>query len=281
MVKAILSYVPVVHRGYLDFFKRHIDAYRLYIFGEELIGEFDHLRKEIRALTPDEASRALCLADFPLAATLKIAGKSDLALLRKGGWEVVMPDEDISRELARRHLRGCQVEFDSVFLRWDRKNSLRDLPVNYDRKVPLRGLTGELMRLAAEASRKASNWWRQVGAVAAKNGRVLLIAHNTHAPSPHLPYFEGDPRNNFKRGVHIELSTDHHAEARLISEAARRGIALSGADLYVTTFPCPPCAKLIAYSGVRRLYYGSGYAMLDGERILKANSVEIILVASR
>ena len=37
-----------------------------------------------------------------------------------------------------------------------------------------------------------------------------------------------------------------HAEARLIAAAAREGRATAGAVLYVTDFPCPPCAKLIA-----------------------------------
>ena len=82
----------------------------------------------------------------------------------------------------------------------------------------------------------------------------------------------------FKRGVHIELTTDAHAESRLISEAANRGISIAGADLYVTTFPCPPCAKVVAPSGIRRCYFASGYAMLDGERVLRDADIEIVFV---
>ena len=48
--------------------------------------------------------------------------------------------------------------------------------------------------------------------------------------------------------------------------------------MYVTVFPCPPCAKLIAYSGIKRLYCGGGYAVLDGEEVLKSNGVEIYFV---
>ena len=82
----------------------------------------------------------------------------------------------------------------------------------------------------------------------------------------------------FKKGRHIELTTDQHAESVVISEAAKKGIALEGADLYMSTFPCPPCAKLVAAAGIRRCYFSSGYAMLDGERILKDRGVEIIRV---
>jgi dCMP deaminase len=48
--------------------------------------------------------------------------------------------------------------------------------------------------------------------------------------------------------------------------------------MYVTTFPCPPCAKMIAFSGVKKLYYAGGYGVLDGEAIMKSKGVEIIFV---
>jgi dCMP deaminase len=45
--------------------------------------------------------------------------------------------------------------------------------------------------------------------------------------------------------------------------------------MYVTDFPCPPCAKLIAAAGVKRLYFREGYAVLDGESVLEAAGVEV------
>jgi dCMP deaminase len=72
------------------------------------------------------------------------------------------------------------------------------------------------------------------------------------------------------------LSTAEHAEARLIAAAAREGVATDGAVMYVTDFPCPPCAKLIAGAGIRRLYFRSGYAVLDGEDVLREASVEVV-----
>ena len=38
------------------------------------------------------------------------------------------------------------------------------------------------------------------------------------------------------------------------------------------------CAKLIAHAGLTRVFYQKGYAMLDGERVLKQAGVEIIRV---
>jgi dCMP deaminase len=78
--------------------------------------------------------------------------------------------------------------------------------------------------------------------------------------------------------VHFEISTVAHAEAKLIADAARQGISTEGAVMYVTDFPCPPCAKLIAMAGVARLYFRTGYAVLDGQQVLDAAGVELVSI---
>ena len=62
----------------------------------------------------------------------------------------------------------------------------------------------------------------------------------------------GDPRSNFDAGKNIELSKFIHAEASLIAQAAKQGAKLEGASIYVTTFPCPVCARLVATAGLRK-----------------------------
>ena len=50
-----------------------------------------------------------------------------------------------------------------------------------------------------------------------------------------------------------------HAEANAIIQAAKNGVQIDGAELYTTASPCWPCFKLIANSGIRRIYYGEFY----------------------
>jgi dCMP deaminase len=135
-----------------------------------------------------------------------------------------------------------------------------------------------MVAAAHQAATKSSDWWRHVGAVLVKDEKIILSTFNTHVPSEQMPYVNGDPRSNFSKGVHLELSTAIHAEARLIAQAAKEGVSLDGASLYVTTFPCPPCAKLVAYAGIKKLYFDEGYGVLDGEQILKQQGVEIVQV---
>jgi len=50
-----------------------------------------------------------------------------------------------------------------------------------------------------------------------------------------------------------------HAEQNAIADAARRGVALDGATVYVTHFPCVNCAKIMAAAGIRAIKYHFDY----------------------
>ena len=280
MNKVIFAYVPVLHRGYRDFFGRHLDAATLYVFGEDLIEEFDPRRKDVRALLPSEVTTAIESWRYPFS--VHIGSRDTLSFLRDAEAIIVMPDEDVCHALVESCLAGYErVIFDSVFLRWDRRNSTAEHLVKFDREVTAEGFVGEVMNLAYKESCHSSDWWRQVGGVIIRDDRVILSAYNRHTPSPHSPYADGDPRNNFKQGIRIELSSAHHAESALIGAAARHGIRLEGANLFVTTFPCPPCGKLISATGMSQCYYVEGYSVLNTDLILQQSGVEIIHVAMK
>jgi deoxycytidylate deaminase len=61
------------------------------------------------------------------------------------------------------------------------------------------------------------------------------------------------------RSTHIRFLTEFgralHAEASAFMDAARRGVAVSGATIYVTTFPCHQCTRQVIASGIKRLVY--------------------------
>lgn len=275
--KTIIAFVPVLHRGYRSFFERHADADAIYLLGSDWIIDFPWLAKEIRALDAIEVKTALEAWQFgPVA---RILGKGDVVGIESESF--VVPDEDIMREIAARHLGGKNVVFDTVFLRWDKHNTVAERPVDPDIVISNEAFDQEMLAVAEQEAARSSDFWRHVGAVIVKDGRLIVSAHNAHVPSEQMPYVNGDPRNNFHKGVHLELSTALHAEAGAIAEAARSGVALEGASLYVTTFPCPPCAKLVAYSGIKKIYYRNGYGVLDGEDILKSRGVEIVFVEEK
>jgi dCMP deaminase len=276
MKKAIVAYVPVLQRGYWRFFEKYGDAEALYILGEDLIGETDYLRKEIRALDPELIRKAV--ESWNLMPSVFILEKKDIEKIKSEFDDLIMPNEDVMHDLAEKYFSGKKIIFDEVFLRWDKHSAIKEFPVNPDVKISKEDFDKDMILRALSASAKSSDWWRRVGAVIVKKGEVIISTCNQHVPSPHMPNANGDPRSCFHKGVHLELSTAIHAEAAAIAEAARAGKSLEGASIYVTHFPCPPCAKSIAYSGIKKLYYTVGYGVLDGESILKSRGVEIVFV---
>ena len=270
--KQLVLYLPVLHAGYERFLERHADAAEVLLLGRGFHEPFPALRKDIRALDPERA--AAYLGGPP---RVRVIEPADLPGALTG--DLVMPDEEIMRELAAAH--GLAPVFERTFLRWDRPWSLEEAPIDGSTKVSREELDRLFIKEARAQAERSSDWWRQVGAVAVRDGKILAEARNHHHPSEYSPYVDGDPRNEFRRGLRADLSTAIHAEAAVVAEAAREGFSLRGADLYVTTFPCPACARLIAETGFRRLYFTGTYSVLDGEGILKAAQVEPIWVDLR
>lgn len=276
-MKLIIAYIPVLHKGYLDFLQRHVsDGNVCLIPNITAIELIEYLKKDIRALSENDICSAL-KAIF-LGKVSVVVWSKMLFHNFQFKYEIIMPDEDISRAFAEKYLSGCAVNFDPVFLRWDRQRVNAHVDPVGDYQVTTDHFFREVIGLAEKEAQKSKDWWRQVGAVLLKDDEILLCGFNRHVPTDDEPNILGDPRMIFHKGEMIELSTALHAEAGIIAESARLGLSLLGTDLFVTTFPCPPCAKMIAFSGIKRLFFKEGYAMLDGVDILKAKGVEIIKV---
>jgi dCMP deaminase len=275
--KQVLLYLPVIHAGYELFLQRHGDAAEILVLGERFIAGQPSLAKDIRALPPERAAAYLRLT----------AGQAAVRVIEPDGLaaavtadELVLPDEQITRDLVARYrlAEGRTVVFERTFLRWDRDWATAGRPVSFDGEVSVADLPRELLGRAADLSERSSDWWRQVGAVAARDRVVIGCAWNRHLPTEYAPYLSGDPRDAFGRGVRADLSTAIHAEAAIVAAAARDGIPLAGADLYTTTFPCPACARLIAEAGFGRCFFAGQYSVLDGEEVLRAAGVRLIWV---
>ena len=276
-MKQILVYLPVIHAGHEVFFQRHLDVTEVLILGAGFKDSFRNIAKDIRALSPERAAQYLQLA-LP-DARIRVIEPSDLPAVVTAD-TLVMPDEEITRSLASEH-RFAHVQnviFDKTFLRWDREWSRAQRPAAFDGRVALGGMPRTFLAHAQGLAAKSSDWWRQIGAIAARGDDILGSAWNHHHPTEYSPYIDGDPRDGFSRGVRADLSTAIHAEASIIARAARDGISLCGADLYVSAFPCPACARLIAESGFGRCFFAGPYSVLEGENVLRSAGVEMLWV---
>ncbi len=92
-----------------------------------------------------------------------------------------------------------------------------------------------------------------VGCVIVSSGeqknRIIAAGYNGFLP--------GAPHHSRLRDGHEQATV--HAEQNAICDAARRGVSLEGATVYVTHFPCINCAKILSAAGIRCIKYHSDY----------------------
>lgn len=277
MPTALILYIPVLHQGYLSLMQTWANkANILYIIGPDIIADFPRVAREIRAIEP-EAMRQL-IVGLQLFPKVEVINKEMLTSIRD--IKVVMANETISQALKQDYFdhQNVTVEFTPIFLRWDEQTAYSQKPVEYDADLSQTEFNQQIMGLAHQEADKSPDWFRQVGAVLVKDGRIISYHHNLRLPTPQAAYIEGDPRNYVELGTDTHLHNGLHAEQFAIAEAARQGVALENASLYVTTFPCPDCAALIAYSGIKQCFFATGYAALDGQTVLKNHGVKLIHV---
>lgn len=273
MTKVVVAYIPVLHEGYRRFLAAHAQGLRAFVIGPELYEDDRPLAKDIRRLDANLVATAIASWNICSAvAVLDVRGAIGLAA---EGPALTLPAEDVSYRVVERFFDRLPVLYDTVFLRWDKSRSAQLLPPSATRRVTEDEALAELASAADLQATRSVDWWRRVGAAIRFADGTIDSTTNEHRPHAWSPYAVGDPRSNFHGGVHLEISTAVHAEAGLIAAAARNGVSTEGATLYVTDFPCPPCAKLIAGAGIAKLYYRTGYAVLDGNDILAAAAVQV------
>lgn len=272
----LVAYMPVIHDGYRRLLDEHGRGRRLLIVGPDLHDDYRPLAKDIRRI--DARLVAASIAAWNICSSVEVLDVAGAQALADTGEEIILPAEDISYRLVEHWWSRSPITYLPTALRWDKSRTATAVPLDDVAQVVEMQVIGEILQTGMVEAERSVDWWRRVGAAIRLYDGKVIAAHNEHRPSEQAPYVVGDPRTNFNQGVHIELSTAEHAEAASIAECARRGYATDGAIMYVSDFPCPACAKLIASCGVKRLYYTNGYAMLDGRDVLEHAGVDIIRV---
>jgi dCMP deaminase len=232
----------------------------------------------MRALSPGQI--VLLAHSLSLAPEIQLLEKSNLADLEHVD-TLVFANDEVMRTIAKKYFPHAHIVYDRVFLRWDKMSAVTSFPVSPDVEISEEEFAKKFIRLAKKEAEKSSDWWRQIGAIVIKDGQVLFSAFNQHFPTENSIYIEGDPRANFDAGERQDIYTSIHAEARVIAEAARKGISIEGASVFVTTFPCSNCAVQLAEAGIKEIFFSAGYSNLNAEKNLRNAGVRMIRVKTK
>ena len=89
----------------------------------------------------------------------------------------------------------------------------------------------------------------KVGCVLVKDNHVISMGYNGF-----LPKIE---HKSFMENGHEQATV--HAEQNSIADCAKRGVKTDGAIAYITHYPCINCFKILASSGITKIYYRDDY----------------------
>ena len=133
------------------------------------------------------------------------------------------------------------------------------------------------LNIAKELSFASKCVSKQVGAVIVKDGRILSTGYNG-TPAGYINCSE-HWKDEYTKDHHEWSKTyEIHAEMNAIIWAARKGISIENATIYVTLEPCSECSKNIIASGIKRIVYEKAYEHTNSEiisKFLEDNGVKI------
>lgn len=109
------------------------------------------------------------------------------------------------------------------------------------------------MSIARQVATRSTCDRKHVGAVIVRDKTILSTGYNGSIRG----LAHCDEEGHLMEEGHCVRTV--HAEANAIAQAARNGVAVEGAEIYITASPCWGCFRLLANSGIRRIYYGEFY----------------------
>jgi dCMP deaminase len=134
------------------------------------------------------------------------------------------------------------------------------------------------MDLADNIASWSSCCRRQVGAIIVKDKRIIATGYNG-APAGVQTCVEKKSciRNelNIPSGTQAQICYAVHAEQNAVSQAARMGVSVKDATIYVTHQPCVLCSKILINAGIKRIVYKYGYPDEFSLELLKEAGIQL------
>jgi dCMP deaminase len=109
------------------------------------------------------------------------------------------------------------------------------------------------MNIAKVVSSRATCDRKLVGAVIVRDKTILSTGYNGSIRGmPHC-----SETGHMMEDGHCVATI--HAETNAVLQAAKNGVSIDGATVYVTASPCWSCFKMITNAGIKRIVYGEFY----------------------
>ena len=113
---------------------------------------------------------------------------------------------------------------------------------------------------------------KKVGAVIAKEGRILATGYNGTVSG-----FDNQCETyDFLEDKLVTSPYVIHAEQNALMFCAKNGIPTNNTTMYITLSPCATCAKLLVQAGIKRVVFLEYWKDLDGLDFLRLAGVDLV-----
>lgn len=137
------------------------------------------------------------------------------------------------------------------------------------------------MRIATMVAERATCNRAKIGAVIVKDKNIIATGYNgSPAGHPHctdvgcLVYVSRNPDGEEEENCFRTI----HAEINAIAQAAKHGVEIDGADIYVTASPCYHCLKTLMNTGIKRICYLKPYKIDRIRPLLENSPIELVQI---
>ncbi|MGH7282311.1 MAG: deoxycytidylate deaminase [Polyangiaceae bacterium] len=131
------------------------------------------------------------------------------------------------------------------------------------------------MNIAREVATRSTCDRKHVGALLVRDKCILATGYNGSIRG--LPHC--DEVGHMMEDGHCVRTV--HAEANAIVQAAKNGVRIDGASIYVTASPCWSCFRLIANAGVNKISFGEFYRDQRIFDLSKELGIELVDLSKR
>ena len=109
------------------------------------------------------------------------------------------------------------------------------------------------MNIAKEVATRSTCDRKHVGSVIVRDKTILSTGYNGSIRGmPHC-----DEAGHMMENDHCVATI--HAEANAVLQAAKNGVMIDKAEVYISASPCWLCFKMLVNAGIKKIYYGEFY----------------------
>lgn len=139
------------------------------------------------------------------------------------------------------------------------------------------------MQMALVVAGRSTCLRRQVGAVMVKDKQILSTGYNGSPSGLRHCDEAGCLRQSLgvPSGERHEICRAVHAEQNALVQAAKHGVAIAGADIYITHQPCVLCTKLLINAGINRVIYTHSYPDLLAVDMAREAGLELVQIEAK